>query len=63
MVSKSSIVTQDLRFGVDIARLREMMKLDEIEVHWVDKTHQLADSLTKYGASAVRLMEVWKTLR
>ena len=45
---------------MDIARLREMMKLGEIEVQWVDKTIQLADPLTKYGASAVRLMDVLK---
>ena len=41
---------------VNIARLR----LGEIEVQWVDETHQLADPLTKYGASAVRLMDVPK---
>ena len=37
-----------------------MVKLGKIEVQWVDKTHQLADSLTKYGASAVFLMDVLK---
>ena len=31
-----------------------------IEVQWVDKTHQLADPLPEYGASAVRLMDVLK---
>ena len=63
---KSSKVIQNLRLRVDIARLREMVKLGKIEVQWVDKNHQLADPLTKYGASAVRLMgcsQVWKTLR
>ena len=55
---KSSKVIQDLRLRVDIARLREMVKLGEIEVQWVDKTVQLADPLTKYGASAVHLMDV-----
>ena len=45
---------------MDIARLREMVKLGEIEVQGVDKTHQLADPLTKYGRSAVRLMDVLK---
>ena len=57
---KSSKVIQDLRLRVDIARLWGMVKLGEIEVQWVDKTHQLADLLTKYGASAVRLMDVLK---
>ena len=37
-----------------------MVKLGKVEVKWVDKTHQLADSLTKYGASAVFLMDVLK---
>ena len=36
------------------------MKLGEKEVYWVDKTHQLTDPLTKYGATAVRLMDVLK---
>ena len=55
---KSSMIIQDLRLRVNIARLQEMVKLGEVQ--WVDKTHQLADPLTKYGASAVRLMDVLK---
>ena len=46
---------QDPRLQVDISRFREIVKLGEIEVHWVNKTHQLSDTLTKYGATAVRL--------
>ena len=57
---KSSKVIQDLRFRVDIASLREIMKLGEIKVQWDDKTHLLADPLTKYGAPAVCLMDVLK---
>ena len=58
---KSSKVIQDLRLRVDIiARLSEMVKLGKIEVHWVDKTHQLADLLTRYGASVVCLLNVFK---
>ena len=57
---KSSKVIQDLRLRVDIARLREMVKIDEIEVQSVDKINQLAGPLTKYGASAVCLMDVLK---
>ena len=37
-----------------------MVKLSEIELYWVDKTHQLAYPLTKYGVSAVHLMNVLK---
>ena len=57
---KSSKVTQDLRLKVDIARLQEMVKLGEIEVQWVDKMHQFADPMTKYGASAVPLVDILK---
>ena len=40
---------QDLRLRLDITSFLEMVKLGEIEVQWVDKTHQSADPLTKYG--------------
>ena len=43
---KISKVIQDLRLRVDITRLQEMEKLGKIEVQWVNKTHQLTDSLT-----------------
>ena len=49
---KNSKVIQDLRLRVDSARLREMVKLGEIKVQRVDKT--------KYGPSAVRLIDVLK---
>ena len=55
---KSLKVIQDLRLRVDIGSLWEMVKLVEIEVQWVDKTPQLADPLTQYGASIVCLMDV-----
>ena len=57
---KISKVIHDLRLRVGITSLQEMVKLGEIEVQWVDKTHQLADPLIKYGASALRLMDVLK---
>ena len=45
-----------------------MVKLCEIEVQWVNKTHQLADPLKKYrvwtsSSMPNRCSEVWKTLR
>ena len=55
---QSSKAMQDLRLRVDVARLREMVKFSEITVQWVDKHKQLADPMTKRGASAVRLLEV-----
>ena len=55
---QSNKLIQDLRLRVDIARIREMIQLNEISVVWIDTTKQLADSLTKAGASAARLVEV-----
>ena len=51
-------ITQDSRLRVDIARLREMVQLGEVSVQWVDSSKQIADSLTKAGASSVRLRNV-----
>ena len=51
-------VLQDTRLLVDVARLREMVKLKEISIEWVDGRFQLADSLTKAGASRDTLLDV-----
>ena len=56
----NSKVIQDVRLRVDIARLREMVKLQEISINWVHGSFQLADALTKYGASTSVLVEVLK---
>ena len=58
---QSSNIVQDPRLRVDIARIREMVQLGEIKVVWVDKKKQLADPLTKAGASTTRLLEVLRT--
>ena len=55
---KSTKVIQDPRLRVDMARLKQMVDLAEIEVKWVPSQLQLADSLTKKGASADQLKEV-----
>ncbi len=49
---------EDLRIRVDIARLKEMIKLGEISVRWVSTDNQIADPMTKQGASAMKLVEV-----
>ena len=54
-------MTQDARLRVDIACIREMVKFDEIQVDWVDKSEQLSDCLTKAGASSASLVEVLKS--
>lgn len=55
---ESSNIIADLRLRVDMARLQEMVELQEINIIWVDGKQQLADSLTKFGASANSLMKV-----
>ena len=51
-------VISDRRLRVDVARLREMVAEKEICVTWVDGKSQVADALTKRGASSVSLIEV-----
>ncbi|KAK3884889.1 hypothetical protein Pcinc_010863 [Petrolisthes cinctipes] len=47
---------EDRRLRIDIALLRDMLEQREIgEVAWVDTSRQLADCLTKKGASTERL--------
>ena len=54
----STKVIQDARLRVDAGRLREMISEEEIEVRWIPGKDQLADCLTKNGASTVRLLNV-----
>ena len=51
-------VISDRRLRVDVARLREMVAEKEICVNWVNGKSQVADALTKRGASSVSLIEV-----
>ena len=56
----NSKVIQDVHLRVNIARLCEMVKLQEISINWVHGSFQLADALTKYDASTSILVEVLK---
>ena len=58
---QTSHVIQDSRLRVDVARIREMIQLSECNVEWIEKECQLADPLTKAGASPSKLLEVLKT--
>ena len=58
---QSTKVISDPRLRVDIARLREMLSLGEIQVRWTAGAYQLADCLTKWGASADLLKSVLTT--
>ena len=60
---ETSHVIQDSRLRVDVARIREMIQLNECTVKWVEKESQLADPLTKAGASPNKLLEVLRAGR
>ena len=50
---------KDKRLRIDIALLQEMLSRKEIsKVNWIHKEFQLADSLTKLGASSEKLLSV-----
>lgn len=55
---ESTRVIDDPRQRVDVARLKQMVRKGEIRVQWVPGRLQLADSLTKRGASPDCLLEV-----
>ena len=57
----TSHVIQDPRLRVDVARLKEMVEVGEISMSWVKRDQQLADSLTKAGASPGRLLDVLRS--
>ena len=51
---------EDKRLRIDMGLLQEMIARQEIsKIVWVDKTQQLADSLTKLGASSRTLLHVF----
>ena len=46
----------------EIALLREMIKKKEItKINWIENKYQIADCLTKYGASSEKLLNTLKT--
>ena len=57
---ESTKVVSDKRLRVDVARLRQMVERKEVCLHWVEGCDQIADSLTKRGASFQKLFEVLK---
>ena len=54
----TSHIISDSRLRVDIARLKEMVEVNEIEMRWVPDGEQLAHPLTKAGTSGKRLLQV-----
>ena len=47
----------DRKLRVDVARIREMLENKEITLSWIDGQRQLANSLTKSGASTDLLLQ------
>ena len=53
---------QGKRLRTEIALLREMIKKKEItKINWIENKYQIADCLTKYGASSEKLLNTLKT--
>ena len=49
-------VISDVRLRVEMQIVREMIDRKELDMHWVNTEIQLADCLTKYGASSHKLI-------
>ena len=58
---KSMKMHSDRKLRVDLSRLREMLGGNEITLSWVDGKSQLANSLTKKGASTDLLFETLRS--
>ena len=56
----SSNTISDKRLRVEMSIVREMLEKKEMELAWVDTKEQLADVLTKKGASSQLLMKTLK---
>ena len=54
---KTTKVNSDKRLRVDISRLKEMVIEEEVSIEWIEGKKQLADALTKRGASTELLVE------
>ena len=50
----------DKRLRIEMAVVREMVEKNEIKLDWISKEYQLADVLTKKGASCEMLIDVIK---
>ena len=60
---RTSNVAADKRLRVDIAYLRETVEKDNVSFKWIESSSQIADALTKQGASKARLLDVLNSAR
>ena len=54
---QSATIPSDRRLRVDLSRIREMVDKQEVELLWINGKYQVADCLTKRGASSLLLFE------
>ena len=60
---KTANLVSDRSLRVEMSRLRQMVSREQISVSWVSGALQLADSLTKRGASTLKLLQVLRNAR
>ena len=58
--SNTTSLISDRRLRVEMSSIREMKEEGDIDIKWVKGEAQLADVLTKKGASSQQLMKVLK---
>ena len=58
MPRKQRLWVSDRRLRVELSAIREKKEEGEINMNWVKGDSQLADALTKKGASPHRLLKV-----
>ena len=56
-IFSQTTTVEDLRLRVDMARLKEMVDVGEINIEWIEGKRQLADPLTKLRATSALLVK------
>ena len=56
--SQTTKTLADPRLRVEMGILREMIEKGEVRVKWIESGRQLADALTKIGASSLNMLQV-----
>ena len=56
---RSSKLLSEKRLRVDLASVRQSVERGEVSVTWILRSEQLADCLTKIGASSVELLSIF----
>ena len=61
--SSTTNLIKEKRLRIEVAALRESIENEELILKWIDSKYQLANCLTKAGASSKTLCEVIETGR